>query len=104
MSDGDVNAIAYGPAAGVIYMASTSGIFESTNNGTSWHKTYQATGTGFPDSNYKAISAVSNNSNRILIGSNAALHKILNVAAYTQNDLTSIFQLRYLTYHPEIVT
>ena len=31
-------------------MASTSGIFESTNNGTSWHKTHQATGAGFPDS------------------------------------------------------
>ena len=73
-------------------MASTSGIFESTDNGGSY-KSHQATGAGFPDSNYTAISAVSNNSNRILIGSNAALHKILNVTAspYTQNDLTSIF-------------
>ena len=93
LSDGDVNAIAFGPTAGVIYMASTSGIFESTDNGSSWYKSHQATGAGFPDSNYTAISAVSNNSNRILIGSNAALHKILNVTAspYTQNDLTSIF-------------
>ena len=90
-SPGDVNALALTTQPGRVFLATLNGIYESSDQGSTW-STPQATGSGFSGPNYSAIASDSTNPNRLLLGNNRALTKVLNNTAspYTVNDLTGI--------------
>jgi hypothetical protein len=91
ISGGDVKAMTLTTQAGRIFIATQNGVFESSDQGSTW-STPQATGTGFSGPDYTVIASDSTNPNRLLLGNDRALSKILNNTAspYTVNDLTGI--------------
>jgi len=82
--------LAFSTIAGEFYVASDKGIFETTNNGSVWSSP-QGTGTNFTTIDYNAVSIVNANSNRLLIGSDLSLYKVIDVDQdpYSINDLSS---------------